>query len=289
MERENNREQLERELNQEGDLKQLYFLHIPKTAGKYISENIKRSLESNEISYYISTHHPNNNNFSKKVYTAIHAGRYPIDVVPNINVATIIRNPIEARVSYFNFLYNRALFTRKEYLDIESPIDKLRYYLFEDPNFELHNNYQSRFICNSADSRSFSPREFYKNHYEEMMSPFLKRGEAFSWFIDNANTSKENALKAVKEFNIVNSLDRIDLFENNINNWFKINYNIEIDFDKNKIVNEGIFSYGNEKKITTKYLISLLSQSEIDLILKNNDIDNFIYNYVKDNETIELL
>jgi hypothetical protein len=263
-------------------------LHIPKTAGKYVSENIKRSLDANDISYYISTHHPNNNNFAKKVYTAIHAGRYPIDVVPDIDVATIIRNPIEARVSYFNFLYTRALFSRKEYLERESPLDKLRYYLFEDPNFELHNNYQSRFICNSADARSFSPLDFYKNHYEELMSPFLKRGEAFSWFVDNKNTSKENALNAVKDFKIVNSLDRIDLFEKNINNWFNLYYGIEIEFNKDKIVNAGVFNYGNEEGVTTDYLVSLLSQSEIDLILKNNDIDYFIYNYVRDNETIEL-
>lgn len=280
---------MERVSYEEGRLKQLYFLHIPKTAGKYVSENIKRSLDANDISYYISTHHPNNNNFTKKVYTSIHAGTYPIDMVPNIDVATIIRNPVEARVSYFNFIYNRALFNRKEYSDIDTPIDKLRYYLFEDPNFELHNNYQSRFICNSADSRSFRPLDFYKTHYEELMNPFLKKGEAFTWFIDNANTSKENALKAIKSFKIVNSLDRIDLFEKNINNWFNINYNIDIKFDKSKVVNAGVFSYGNEKEITTKHLISLLSQSEIDLILKNNDIDYFIYNYVKDNETVDLL
>ena len=279
---------MERNDNKQVELKQLYFLHIPKTAGKYVSENIKRSLDANDISYYISTHHPNNNNFAKKVYTAIHAGRYPIDVVPDIDVATIIRNPVEARVSYFNFIHNRALFSRKEYLERESPLDKLRYYLFEDPNFELHNNYQSRFICNSADARSFSPLDFYKNHYEELMSPFLKRGEAFSWFVDNKNTSKENALNAVKDFKIVNSLDRIDLFEKNINNWFNLYYGIEIEFNKDKIVNAGVFNYGNEEGVTTDYLISLLSQSEIDLILKNNDIDYFIYNYVRDNETIEL-
>lgn len=57
---------MERNDNKQVELKQLYFLHIPKTAGKYVSENIKRSLDANDISYYISTHHPNNNNFAKK-------------------------------------------------------------------------------------------------------------------------------------------------------------------------------------------------------------------------------
>ena len=215
----------------------------------------------------------------------MHAGTYPIDIVKDIDVATIVRNPVEARLSYFNFIYTRALSMREEYKSIESPIEKLRYYLFEDPNFKMHNNYQSRFICNSADARSFSPLDFYKNHYETMMIPFLKKGKAFDWFIDDTKTSKENALSAIKEFKIVNSLDRIDLFESNINNWFQANYKIDIDFDKNNIVNSGVFDYENKKSVTTGYLVSLLSQLDIDLILKNNEIDYFIYNYVKENET----
>jgi hypothetical protein len=266
-------------------LKQLYFLHIPKTAGQYVSQNVKKSLDKNNISYYISTHYPNNNNFVKKVYTSMHAGRYPIDVLSDIDVATIIRNPVEARVSYFNFIYTRALSMRKEYADIDSPLEKLRYYLFEDPNFKMHNNYQSRFICNSADSRAFNPLNFYKNHYENMMTPFLKNGEAFDWFIRNENTSKENVLEAVKNFKIVNSLDRVDLFENNINDWFKNNYGFNIEFDKSNFINTGVFDYENQKAVTTEYLISLLSESDVHMILKNNEIDYFIYNYVKENET----
>jgi hypothetical protein len=266
-------------------LKQLYFLHIPKTAGQYVSENIKRSLDKNDISYYISTHYPNNNNFTKKVYTSMHAGTYPIDIVKDIDVATIVRNPVEARVSYFNFIYTRALSMREEYKSIESPIEKLRYYLFEDPNFKMHNNYQSRFICNSADSRSFSPLDFYKNHHDVMMIPFLKKGEAFDWFVGDANTSEENALSAVKRFKIVNSLDRIDLFEKNINDWFSSNYSISVPFDKDRVVNAGVFDYETQCGVTTDYLKDLLSKEDIDLILKNNSIDYALYQYVRENET----
>ena len=279
-----NLNKMDQDFYEEKNIKQLYFLHIPKTAGKYISANIKKSLDENNISHYISTHYPNNNNFAKKTYISIHAGTYPIDVVGSLDVATVIRNPVEARLSYFNFIYNRALFSRSEYIERKSTLEKLRYYLFEDPNFESHNNYQSRFICNSADSRSFSPGDFYKAH-EEMMRPFLKEGKAFNWFIGNEKTSQENALKAVKEFKIVNTLDNIDLFEKNIKQWFNNNYQIEVDFDQSNIINYGKFSYGDEKNITTEYLMSLISKEDVDLIIKNNSIDYFIYNFVKDNET----
>lgn len=265
-------------------LKQIYFLHIPKTAGKYISENIKNVLDKNGVSHHITTHHPNNKNFVDKAYISMHAGRYPMDIVDRLDSATIIRNPVEARVSYFNFIYNRSLVMREDYSSIDLPIDKLRYYLFDDPNFDLHNNYQSRFICNSADERSFSPFSFYKTHYEEMMFPFLKEGKAFTWFVENNNTSLENAMNHVKSFTIVNTLDRIDLFENNISNWFSKNYGFEIEFNHSKEVNRSGTDYGDGNIVTTKMLIDMLSDEEKKRIIERNIIDSHIYEYVKGSE-----
>ncbi len=262
-------------------MKQLYFLHIPKTAGKYIAKNIKRSLDQHGKKSYISTHFPNNLFFKDKIYVSIHAGLYPLDVVPTMDVATIIREPIEARVSYFNFIYNRALYSRKEYIDIKNVEDKLKYYLFEDPNFDLHNNYQSRFICNSADSRSFNSTDFFKKYSKEMMRPFLKEGKAFTWFVENDNTSLDNAIKRIDSFNIVNTLDRIDIFENSIADWFKLNYNINVVFNKEEVVNKSQSDYGDGNIITTSDLIKTLSVEEKNQILKNNWIDVEMYNYVK--------
>lgn len=272
----------------DGDqVRQIYFSHIPKTAGKYISENIKRSLDENNLSYHISTHHPNNKNFVDKAYISMHAGRYPMDIVDSLDSATIIRNPIDARVSYFNFIYNRSLCTRKEYLEIDLPIDKLKHYLFKDPNFDIHNNYQSRFICNSADERSFAPLSFYRDHYEEMMYPFLKEGKAFTWFVENENTSLENAINQVKSFTIINTLDRIDLFENKISNWFLTNYGFEIEFNHTKEVNRSGTDYGDGNIITTKMLIDMLSDEEKIKIIENNSIDSYIYEYVRGLENAE--
>lgn len=261
-------------------MKQLYFLHIPKTAGQYISKNIKESLDKNNISYYVTTHFPNNNSFTKKSYVSMHAGTYPIIKSPEIDVATIIRNPVEARVSYFNFVYNRALYNRAEYTERELPIEKLRYYLFEDPNFDLHNNYQSRFLCNAADERSFSPMEFYKNHYEELMYPFLKKGEAFTWFVENDNTTLDNAMSQINKFKIKSTLENIDAFKKDIDQWFKDNYNVQIDFSEDKI-NIGKADYGDGKMMSSSELLAMLTDSDKQKILENNYIDNAVYEYVK--------
>lgn len=273
-------------MERHASMKQLYFLHIPKTAGRYISEGIKNSLDISGVSHHITTHFPNNNNFINKAYISMHAGTYPLDKIPNLDVATIVRNPIDARISYFNFIYNKALYSREEYSKIESPLEKLRYYLFEDTNFENHNNYQSRFICNSADERSFKPLEFNRDHYEEMMYPFLRKGEGFNWFVNNDKTTLENAIAQVNRFKIVYTLDNIDQFKDEINKWFKDNYGIDISFSS-KRVNNSVTNFGDGKYLGSADLLALLAEQDKDQILKNNSIDYELYNYINNNKSID--
>lgn len=264
-------------------MKQLYFLHIPKTCGKYVSHNIKKSLDDVSVPYYISTHFPNNHNFKNKIYTSIHAGTYPCEVVNGLDVATIVRHPVSARLSYFNFIYNRYLFHREEYASLTSVKDKLRYYLFEDQNFELHNNYQSRFICNSADPRSFDEKGYYEVYGAEIMSQFRNEGKAFTWFVGNEKTSLEFAKSQIDSFTIKNTVEGIDLFKSNIADWFMTNHSIEIKFTEEP-VNKSFTDYGDGNMISSHDLIKFLTKDDIAQLLKNNYIDLEIYNYVRSME-----
>lgn len=263
-------------------MKQLYFLHIPKTAGKFVSHNIKNSI-SNELLYYISTHFPNSSEFLKsKIYISAHAGTYPIDIINDIDVATIVRDPISARSSYFNFIYPRYLKDRPEYISRETAKEKFLYYLFEDQNFLIHNNYQSRFICNSADPRSWDAGSFYTKHRSEMMQKYYD-GIGFDWFVGNERTSLSNAIENINNFEIVNTLDNIDLFCGKIKDWFLSNHNIEINFDLDTKVNVGP-SELNEEKVSSEYFADLLIQGEKDRVLELNSIDLEVYNFVKNKE-----
>lgn len=264
-------------------LKQLYFLHIPKTAGKFISHSVKKSI-NDDFKCYISTHYPNNKEFLKsKIYISAHAGTFIIDEIPEIDIATILRDPISARASYFNFIYPLYLKNRKEYKEINGDKQKFLYYLFDDKNFLIHNNYQSRFLCNSADTRSWDLKKFYEESQADIMKKY-KNGFGFDWFVGNENTSLDLAMKRIKSFNIVNTLDRIDLFCNKINNWFFKNYNTTIQFDLNEKINVGISEFNN-KKTSSEYFVNLLDQSEKERILELNSIDLEVYNYVKKMET----
>jgi hypothetical protein len=262
--------------------KQLYFLHIPKTAGKFISHNIKNSI-GNELLYYISTHYPNTNEFlHSKIYISAHAGTYPIELIPDIDVATVLRDPVSARCSYFNFIYPRFLQNRPEYTSLKTPKEKFLYYLFEDKNFLIHNNYQSRFICNSANPRSWDLKSFYSANLPDLMTKYHE-GHGFDWFVGNENTSLQLAMENISKFKIVNTFDNIDLFCYNIKRWFLENHNIEINFDISQKVNVGLSDF-DDQKLSSDYFLNLLTQNEKDRILELNSIDLEIYNFVKNKE-----
>lgn len=263
-------------------MKQLYFLHIPKTAGKFISDGILKSIPEHLESLYISTYFPNNKEFLEdKIYISAHAGTYIPENILNIDVATIVRHPVEARASYFNFIYHMYLDKRKEYIDLGTMKEKFLYYLFNDDNFLSHNNYQSRFLCNPSDSRSWDRKEYFKQSNDILKKYY--NGLAFDWFVGNEKTSLELALHNISSFKIKNTVDRIDLFLNDISSWFLNNYNLTISFDQSNRVNESLSTHDG-KHYSSKDLIAMLSQDDLEHILSLNSIDYSVYNFVKNLE-----
>lgn len=263
-------------------MKQLYFLHIPKTAGKFISNGILNSIPEHSGSLYISTHFPNNKEFLlDKVYISAHAGTYIPETIADVDVATIVRHPVDARASYFNFIYHMYLDARKEYMDLNTMKEKFFYYLFEDKNFLSHNNYQSRFLCNPSDSRSWDRKQYFKESNDILKK--YQTGLAFDWFVGNEKTSLELAMQNLSKFKIKNTVDRIDLFLKDISDWFLDNHGLVINFNDNDRINESLSTH-NEKSYSSKDLIEMLSKKDIEKILDLNSIDYSVYNFVKNLE-----
>lgn len=264
-------------------MKKLYFLHIPKTAGKFVSTGISKSLPNHSSLLYISTHFPNNREFlSDKIYISAHAGMYIPETVEDVDVATIVRNPIDARASYFNFIYNMYLDKREEYLNLNTMREKFLYYLFEDNNFLSHNNYQTRFLCNSSNSKSWDRKEYFKDS-----NSLLKKyhdGQAFDWFVDDDKTSIELAISNLSNFKIKNTVERMDLFLENVSSWFMENHGLIVEFNKNDRVNESLSKDGNNF-YSSKDLIKMLSKEEIEKLLNLNSMDYSVYNFVKSMES----
>lgn len=263
-------------------MNQLYFLHIPKTAGKFISGSIEKSIPNSLNSLYISTYFPNNKEFLEdKIYISAHAGMYIPNTIDNIDVATIVRNPLEARASYFNFIYHMYLDERKEYINLKTMRDKFLYYLFEDKNFLIHNNYQSRFLCNGSDPRSWDRKSFFEDSHS-MLKKYYE-GQGFDWFIDNEKTSLDTAINNISKFKIKNTVENIDKFTKKITEWFLENHKINIEFDKRSKINESLSNYNGES-YSSLDLIKMLTEEEILKVIDLNSIDYAVYNFVKDLE-----
>jgi hypothetical protein len=267
--------------------KRLYFLHIPKTAGKSVGYEIGNELKKNNVPHYISTHYPNESDLSKEIYFSGHFGTYPIEKFPGISVSCLVRNPIEARVSYFNFIHGRNDLDVPKYNSIDSYLGRLKYYLFEDEDFFVHNNYQSRYICNPTDEVVFADRSFWENNQESIyLENNFSKGKGFTWFVKNDNTSIENATSMVNSFEIVNTVDSIDLYYKSISKWFLDSHGLEIKLNPDKIINaSNTFFKGSV--YTTKKLMEMLTDEEKDRVLENNYIDYHVYRMVKDMEKNE--
>jgi hypothetical protein len=267
--------------------KRLYFLHIPKTAGQSVGHELGNELKKNNISTYISTNYPNDSDLSKEIYFSGHFGTYPIEKFPDISVSCLVRNPIEARVSYFNFIFGRNDLDVPKYNSIEGYIHKLRYYLFKDEDFFIHNNYQSRFICNPADDIAFADRSFWQNNEEDIYRLHnVSKGKGFNWFVNNENTSIENAINNIKSFDIVNTVESMESHYKSISKWFLENYDIKLNLNHNKIINPS-HTFFKGSLYTTKKLVGMLTEKEKEKILENNSIDYEVYKMVKEREQHE--
>jgi hypothetical protein len=172
--------------------------------------------------------------------------------------------------------------TRKEYIDLPTMREKFLYYLFEDKNFLIHNNYQSRFLCNPCDERSWDRKAFFEIHSPNIFKKYHE-GFAFDWFVGNENTSLDLAIKNISNFKIKNTVDRLDLFLNSISRWFLLNHGFQIKFNQNEKTNESL-SIHNGVEYSSKDLIKLLTEEEISKLLSLNSIDYAVYNFVKEHE-----
>lgn len=267
--------------------KRLYFLHVPKTAGKSLTSELKSELDKNNISSYMSTQYPNDYPISNETYVSGHFGTYPIEKFPDISVSCLVRNPIEARVSYFNFIHGRNDLDTPRYRAIENYLDKLKYYLFEDEGFLDHNNYQSRHICNPTDEVVFQNVLEFEKNIEDIYARYnFEPGNAFSWFIKNDKTSFENAKRSINSFDIVNTVDSINSHFEAVSKWFNDNHGVKINLDSKKITNSSNTLYKG-KIYTTKDLVGMLTEKEKDRVLENNDIDYKIYSMVREREINE--
>lgn len=108
----------------------VYFMHIPKTGGRFVSMNIFPFIEQ-----IIQVNNLNKNRFT---FESSHRGIYPLDLYKNCYSFSLMRNPVERTISHFLF------FNKND----ESKINKKTKNIFLDwlENNEFIRNYQSKYF-----------------------------------------------------------------------------------------------------------------------------------------------
>lgn len=253
-------------------MKQLYFLHIPKTGGMFLNRNI---IQNKQIKSFLKF---NNNNFledfKQSNYISGQWGITPIEINPNIDIACLFRDPLKRSVSMFIQAHKGdRLIINKEYSKIKKVEDRLRYFLFHDEYFTNANNLQAKSILNPLNKKYFN---LILNNFDEQC--FIEIKNKNGWWLEDKDISLEMAKNQIDKFNIVGTTDNYNVFFKKIQKWYHDNYNIKI---KDPELNlEGNVIYDN-KKYNTNSLIDLLTEKEKNIVLDNNNIDLEIYKYAK--------
>ena len=232
--------------------------------------NIVSNVEINNLNILTNPRPPYKKDLSEYNYIQAHIGTYPINKIENLSIACMLRDPVDRSISNFLWIYEKLLKHDKKYLNYSSMINKLKYYLFEDDFYFDHNNIQTRFLCNKSKEVVFNNPINYKEWSK-------------NWCLENNNTDIDYAKKQLDSFDIIDTLDNFNSFNNKIENWFMNNYSINF----TKKIESKILESKIDNIYTTKYLKSLLTKKDIDAIINNNILDFEIYNYVKEkNENI---
>jgi len=272
-------------------MKTLYNLHIPKCGGKGF-QNLITILEKNGLSTF-NVKSKDFDGYDKYAYVQTHYGSDPMDKYPEIDTACLFRDPLERLISQFAWANMEGIY-KQDFEDYaEENIHKLlKYFLFEDEKFVNNNNLQAKFLCNAIDQGIF-----YIKHISPLMpdgsavqteNPFFYGIHWQEWLISNSKTSLEYAKQQIDKMIIVDTLENYDRFVSNVCNWFKDNYQLDIEQEfryslvtENPTFNYSIFTDSKGNEWTTAKLKALLTPEEIAKVYENNSIDLEIYNYVK--------
>jgi len=269
--------------------KKLYFLHIPRVGGMAITHMVNATLDTNNIARYPSKFFVNNLNleqplnFNNYLFIQRHLGTYPIGKAKNLDVACLFRDPLERIVSNFHLAWNKFIIGNPKYEIFDEIEDKLKYYLIDDEQHKLQNNLQTRYICNSIEECvaqiRFNETPMLKKYTDDFN---LIDKSTHSWHILNNQTSVEFAKKQIDSFSIIGISEKHDDFKNKIKDWFLNNYGLILNdsFVINKI-NQTLINYKNKQYLNSD-LIAMLNDNDKKNILKNNQMDFEIYNYVKE-------
>lgn len=230
----------------------IYHLHIPRTSGVYIRNNIVPDLISKEIPHFASNRTKiDAEHISKSSFVIGHFGRMPLKYMDSPKVFCLLRDPVERYISYFK--YTTGYITSEK-----AAKENLENWLY-GPQSVVQANLQSKFLTGSTNIE-----EFNRN---------LGNFDAYinnAWHLENCSLEIDYIKKIIENINIYT----MENYEN-----FKNDFNVEIE----KQLGLKIFKHKDKANESPSIKVQI-DKAHIKRIKEINQIDYEVYDYVKSNE-----
>lgn len=227
----------------------IYHLHIPRTSGSYVRNNIVPSLITNSIQHFASNRTEIDiKHIQDSKFVSGHFGRMPLKYMDSPKVFCIIRDPVERFISYFK--YTTGYITSKEAAE-----NNLNIWLYGEQS-KRQSNLQSKFLTGEID-----------------VSEFNKNIGNFDAFIDNEWHLKNYSLDIDKIKESINGMN-VYTMENHDQFIFDINNELEKQFGFKS------FKYNDKSNCSPDVKVNI-SEDHLKRIRELNLIDYEVYDYVR--------
>lgn len=227
----------------------IYYLHIPRTAGIYLNNNVLPHLISGGVEHFASNRsHIDSEKIKKSEYVAGHFGLTPIELMESPKVFTTLRDPVERFISYFN--YTTGLIKTKAEV-----YQKLDYWLYGE-QATIQSNMQSKFLTGYMNFDKFNQgiNMFQKAVYE-------------GWYIENYSLDIETIKANIDTFNCY-TLDNHDKFKQDYNSALQEHF--------------GFTTFKHSDKANRSHDLGIeITKSQMEKIRELNSVDMEAYEYVQ--------
>lgn len=254
-----------------------YFLHLAKTSGMSLKEELK-DVFKNEQMFINNIQHLNELEMLNSKFISGHFAMYPIDMFKKnnkkIHAITITRNPLDRAISFFVFRYkvHDSMLNKKTEGLTSKYFDN---FLYDPNNLDFINNFQSRSITSSLDiemSNLWSSKYINKSIDRFQLTSRMAANCNFIERKSNGSSWKSN----MDKFDIIGTMDQRELFLNRLSIILeKNNYRASFKNIKN---NASDFEIEQIKKILTK--------DQINRITELNNYDFELYDFLMTNKGV---
>lgn len=226
----------------------IYFLHIPRTAGTYLTHNVRPHLISGGVEHFTSNRSEIDIEKIKRCeYVSGHFGLMPYKLMNNPMVFSVVRNPVDLFISYFR--YTTGFIRTKKQIE-----DKKESWLYGNQSLN-QSNLQSKFLTGTTNIDRFNAEHGQQTSVNNI------------WFLEDYSINPNDVKLNINKFNVY-SFENRDKFIMDFNNVLNQTF--------------GFTSFKYNDKINTSHELGInFSKEEIKRIEELNSVDMEIYDYVR--------